>query len=210
MAEDEANATQQQKQQQSSSCDLLMLSLSKFFSVRANIERAMPIIEGKSEISLRLIDWFITNYSKKHNTIITKNVNGNVVHLNVFLSYRSQLKSYSKTYFDPFRRRDRVRFFYESETSIDTTIGQLNMFRWILANDVLDYISENKDRIEDDMVSTQKENQKKKLNQDNIKVKVVETDEGIVTTTRKKRNELSKSVMKNMNKQDGCRILQFD
>lgn len=209
MAEDDANATQQQKQQ-NSSCDLLMLSLSKFFSVRTNIERAMPIIEGKSEISLRLIDWFITNYSKKHNTIITKNVNGNVVHLNVFLSYRSQLKSYSKTYFDPFRRRDRVRFFYETENSIDTTIGQLNMFRWILANDVLDYISENKERIEDDMVSTQKENQMKKLNQDNIKVKVVETDDGLVTTTRKKRNELSKSVMKNMNKQDGCRILQFD
>jgi hypothetical protein len=68
----------------------------------------------------------------------------------------------------------------------------------------------HKERIEDDMVSTQKENQMKKLNQDNIKVKVVETDDGLVTTTRKKRNELSKSVMKNMNKQDGCRILQFD
>jgi hypothetical protein len=187
-----------------------MLSLSKFFSIRTNIERAMPIIEGKSDISLRLIDWFITNYSKKHNTIITRCINGNVVHLNVFLSYRSQLKSYSKTYFDPFRRRDRVRFYYETENSIDTTIGQLNMFRWILANDVLNYISDNKAKIEEDMVATQRENQKKKLNQDNIKVKVVETDDGLVTTTRKKRNELSKSVMKNMNKQDGCRILQFD
>ena len=170
----------------------------------------MPIIEGKSDISLRLIDWFITNYSKKHNTIITRVINGNVVHLNIFLSYRSQLKSYSKTYFDPFRRRDRVRFFYEADKSIDTTIGQLNMFRWILANDVLDYIAAYKADIEDDMVATQRENQKRKLNQDNIKVKVVETDAGIVTTTRKKRNELSKSVMKNMNKQDGCRILQFD
>lgn len=193
-----------------SSCDLLMHSLSKFFSLRENIERAMPIIEGKSDISLRLIDWFITNYSKKHNTIITRVINGNVVHLNIFLSYRSQLKSYSKTYFDPFRRRDRVRFFYEADKSIDTTIGQLNMFRWILANDVLDYIAAYKADIEDDMVATQRENQKRKLNQDNIKVKVVETDAGIVTTTRKKRNELSKSVMKNMNKQDGCRILQFD
>ena len=193
-----------------SSCDLLMLSLSKFFSVRENIERAMPIIEGKSEISLRLIDWFITNYSKKHNTIITRNMNGNVVHLNVFLSYRSQLKSYSKTYFDPFRRRDRVRFFYQPERSIDTTIGQLNMFRWILANDVLTHIHDHKEEIEEDMVSTQKENQKKKLNQDNIKVKVVETETGPVTTTRKKRNELSKSIMKNMNKQEGCRVLQFD
>lgn len=192
------------------SSDLLMLSLSKFYAQGDYIHRIMPIINGKSEISLRLIDWFITNYSKKKHTIITKKLNTNVVHLNVFLSYRSQLKSYSKTYFDPFRRRDRIRFYYEDEKYVDTTIGQLNMFRWIIMNDILEYINDHKDVIEQDMVLTQRENQKKKLNKDNLKVKVVETENGKVTTTRKKRNELSKSIMKNMNQLEGSRVLQFD
>jgi hypothetical protein len=174
------------------------------------MNKIIPIIEGKSDISLRLVDWFITNYSKKNNTIITRKISNNIVHLNVYLSYRSQLKSYSKTCFDPFRRRDRIVFQYDENNTIETTIGQLNMFRWILQNDVIDYIAKHRDAIEKDMVQTQKENQKKKLNKDNLKVKVVETENGVVTKTRKKRNELSKSVMKNMNKVQGERTIQFD
>ena len=197
-------------QKGSKSNDLLMLSLSKFYSNKTNIHKIIPIINGESEISLRLIDWFITNYSKKNQTIITKKVNGNVVHLNVYLSYRSQLKSYSKTNFDPFRRRDRITFYYDNRNSIETTIGQLNMFRWILQSDVLEYVDEHKKAIEQDMIKTQKENQDKKLNKDNIKVRVIETEDGTVTKTRKKRNELSKSVLKNMNQLSGRRLIQFD
>ena len=174
------------------------------------VHKIIPIINGESEISLRLIDWFITNYSKKNQTIITKKVNNNVVHLNVYLSYRSQLKSYSKTNFDPFRRRDRITFYYDNRNSIETTIGQLNMFRWILQSDVLEYVDEHKKAIEQDMIKTQKENQDKKLNKDNIKVRVIETEDGTVTKTRKKRNELSKSVLKNMNQLSGRRLIQFD
>jgi len=187
-----------------------MSSLSKFYSTKSNVLKVKPIINGESDISLRLIDWFITNYSKKYSTIITRKVNNNIVHLNVFLSYRSQLKSYSKSYFDPFRRKDRVKFYYDKDNYLETTIGQLNMFRWILVNDILEFVKEHKDDIEADMIATQKENQKRKLNKDNIKVKVIETENGLVTKTRKKRNELSKSVLKNMNKLSGVRTIQFD
>ena len=192
--------------------DLLMASLSKFYAVKSNVLKVKPIINGESEISLRLIDWFITNFSKKNHTIITRKVNNNIIHLNVFLSYRSQLKSYSKSYFDPFRRKDRVKFFYDNDPGayIETTIGQLNMFRWILMNEILDYIKDRKDEIELDMIATQKENQKKKLSKDNMKVRVIETENGTITKTRKKRNELSKSVMRNMNKVAGSRTIQFD
>jgi hypothetical protein len=170
----------------------------------------MPIINGESAISLRLIDWFITNYSKKNHTIITRRVSNNILHLNVYLSYRSQLKSYSKALLDPFRRRDRINFYYDGDKYIETTVAQLNMFRWILQNDILDFIENNKDEIENDMIHTQKENQKKKLNKENIKVRVIETENGTITKTRKKRNELSKSVLKNMNQLDGKRMIQFD
>lgn len=191
--------------------ELLMQSLAKFYSTKSNLQKIIPIINGESDISLRLIDWFITNYSKKNSTIITKKHQNNIVHLNVYLSYRSQLKSYSKTYFDPFRRRDRIIFRYDNnKDSVETTIGQLNMFRWILQSDILEYIQMNKKRIEQDMINTQKENQEKKLNKDNIKVRTVETENGVITKTRKKRNELSKSVLKNMNQLAGKRVIRFD
>ena len=77
-------------------------------------------------------------------------------------------------------------------------------------NEILDYIKDRKDEIELDMIATQKENQKKKLSKDNMKVRVIETENGTITKTRKKRNELSKSVMRNMNKVAGSRTIQFD
>lgn len=193
----------------SNSKDLLMLSLSKFYT-RTIVSRILPIIEGESNISLRLIDWFVTNYSKKYNTVITKQQNNNVIHFNVYLSYRSQLKAYSKQLFDPFRRRDRITFYFDKDSSIETTIGQLNFFRWIISNDILEYISSNLKDIENDMIKVQKDNQTKKNNEENIKVKVVQTDEGVVIHKRKKRIQLSKSSIKNMNLFNGQRTIQFD
>lgn len=188
---------------------LLMVSLAKFYSSKSHMADIAGIIEGESKISLRLIDWFVTNYSKKHSTIITSMVNNNIVHFNVYLSYRSQLKAYSKQQFDPFRRRDRISFYYEKDQFIETTIGQLNFFRWVLQNNILTYIRQHYDEIEQDMVSTQKVNQDKKHNQENIRVKVVQTEKGAVTQTRKKRNELSKSFIKNMNTFTGTHVIDF-
>lgn len=137
--------------------DLLMLSLSTFYSQRNSMARIIPIVDGMSDVSLRLVDWFVTNYAKKNNTILARVVSPlNTVHFNVYLSYRSQLKAYSKQQFDPFRRRDRILFYYEKTKSIETTIGQLNFFRWVLQNDILDYISDNIRHIEADMIRSQK------------------------------------------------------
>lgn len=184
--------------------DLLMVSLAKYYSSKQLIQKIIPIIEGKSEISLRLIDWFVTNYSKKNSTIVTRICDNNVVHFNVFQSYRLQLKAYSKHQFDPFRRRERIKFFFEKDSYIETTIGQLNFFRWILQNGVLDFIAENILSIEQDMISCQKEN--------NIQKRQESTSRSKDTSKvhRKKRNELSKSFVKNMNRFDGSRMISFD
>lgn len=190
--------------------DLLMVSLAKFYSNKSHITDIIGIIEGESKISLRLIDWFVTNFAKKHSTIITKQVNNNVVHFNVYLSYRSQLKAYSKQQFDPFRRRERITFYYEKDKTIETTIGQLNFFRWVIFNDILEYIKVHYEPIENDMIDTQKNNQDKKLCQDNMKVKVIRTENGTITQKRKKRNELSKSFVKNMNMYAGLHTIDFN
>jgi hypothetical protein len=60
------------------------------------------------------------------------------------------------------------------------------------------------------MIKTQKENQKKKNDDDNLKIKEVQTNEGVVVQKRKKRIQLSKSTMKNMNIVTGPRVIHFD
>lgn len=127
---------------------LLMLSISRFFSHEPNMSAVLPYINGSSPISLRMIDWFVTNYARRHNTCLV--LEGGA-HVNVYLSYRTQLKAYSKQQFDPFRRRDRITYYYSRDSCIETTIGQLNFFRWLLQNQVLDYIVENACAIEHDM-----------------------------------------------------------
>jgi hypothetical protein len=190
--------------------DLLMISLSKFYNVKTNINRIIPLVEQKADISLRLVDWFVTNYSKKNNTVITKEKTGNIIHFNVYLSYRNQLKAYSKEKFDPFRRNEHIIFYYDLDKSIETTHGQLNFFRWVIQNDILEYIAEHLEEIETDMLNTQKQNQNKKKDEENIRVKAIQTENGIVYQKRKKRSQLSKSSIKNMNKLDGNRTIKFD
>lgn len=147
--------------------DLLMMALVRFYKQNNNhnMYRIIPIIEGNCTISLRLIDWFVTNFSKKYNTIITrakKNDDG-MEYFNVYISYRQQLKAFSKQQFDPFRRRDRIRFVYDKDNNwVETTIGQLNFFKWVLQNSILDFIVSNVEMIEADMVTTQKMNTKPK------------------------------------------------
>lgn len=192
--------------------ELLLVSLAKFYSNKTYQTIVTPIIDGDAKISLRLIDWFVTNYAKKNATIITKTVDNNVVHFNVYLSYRSQLKAYSKHLFDPFRRRDRIVFYFGKGVGVETTIGQLNFFRWLIQNDVLEYIDNNMEAIESDMLKTQKENSLKRNDEENIKVKVI-TDEKTgetVVQRRKKRSELSKSFANHMNTLVGQHTISFD
>jgi hypothetical protein len=170
--------------------DLLMVSLGRFYSSNNNMQQILPIIQGKSDVSLRLLDWFVTNYSKKYSTIITKaDPTNNVVHFNVYLSYRSQLKAYSKQNFDPFRRRERIKFYYQKDKVVETTIGQLNFFRWIIQNNILEYVQSHIKDIEEDMINTQK----------------VAT----IPAVQKKRLELSQSKLKNMNMFEGKRTISF-
>lgn len=142
---------------------LLLMSLSNFYANKNEMERVAPIIQCKSKISLRLLDWFVTNYAKKKNVYISKALpDGSTSFFNVYLNYRCQLKAYSKQHFDPFRRRDRIEYVYEKDKSVQTTIGQLNFFRWVLQNDVLDYIAEHATDIESDMMKNKTKSKKNK------------------------------------------------
>lgn len=146
--------------------DLLMQSLITFFSNKKNINIILLIIEGKSKISLRLIDWFVTNYCKKNTVRYYINKKGlQKKQIDVHLNYKTQLKSFSKKQFDPFRRDERILFEYnhEKKLTLTTTVGQLNFFRWVIKNNILIYIEKNLKSIEKDMNSVTKKNRIKYL-----------------------------------------------
>jgi len=127
--------------------ELLLHSLQKFFNDE-KIAKILPILNGKSSISLRLLDWFVTNFARIYSTTIIDPF-GKVKF--IYLDYKAQLKAFSKKMFDPFCRRDRIQFPYGKNEKIQTTVGQLNFFRWILQSNILEYLSKNWKMIEDDM-----------------------------------------------------------
>lgn len=129
--------------------DLLMVALSRFFASPNNVNRLLDVLDGKSSVSLRLLDHFVTNYARKHKTTICSFDKTTMVC--VHSNYRSQLKAFSKQQFDPFRRRERIIFEVHNNRTIETTVGQLNFFRWAIEAGVLQYVIDNKAIIESDM-----------------------------------------------------------
>jgi hypothetical protein len=109
-------------------------------------------MHGNDAISLRLVDWFVTNYAKRNNAIAVVGDSP----INIYHSYRAQLETYSKHQFDPFRRHERIRFVYGDDggEAIETTVGQLNFFRWAVDNKIIDYIRLHKPAIERAMVAS--------------------------------------------------------
>ena len=140
--------------------ELLLLSLTDFYKESNNMSRFIKIIDGTSNISLRLIDWYITNYCKNNNEFFycpDMKTLENHGFINIYASYRSQLKAYKKVKFDPFRRRERIEFYYDNDSkSICTTIGQLNFFRWAFEYSILNHIEHNIIRLERLMLTTSK------------------------------------------------------
>ena len=187
---------------------LLYNSLQQYFTDNSMNKKLNKTLDKQDGLSLRLIDWFITNYSKKNNIyyLIYKTSKGNLsLHdkgnvidsqFNVYQSYKSQLKAYSKKKFDPFCRRERL-VFTSLGGSIETTVGQLNFFKWAINNLVIDYIETHKQDIEDDMNDSLK----------SIKLKYdVKNNKG----TRKKRQELSLSASRGLNRNQVSVLLDFN
>ena len=213
--------------------NILLNQLKNFYQIDKNINTLFRILNHnnihknnkENKISLRLIDWFVTNYCKKNKIIIEKKEKNKTNHINIYNSYKSNLKAFSKQLFDPFRRKNELFLNYTSTSKvtftedkflyknnhIKTTIGQLNFFKWIIDNDIYEYIKSHKKVIENDMIISQKENNKKKMNKHNLVIKAVKNKNGIIEqVSRKKRIELSKSVNKNIQFNKQHTILYFD
>jgi hypothetical protein len=170
---------------------LLMKSLTDFYQNPVYIEQIKSIIDQNSVISLRILDWFITNFSKKHRTIIT-NSNGSI---DVYQNYKLQLKSFSKKQFDPFCRKNKIIFYYNDDDYIETSCGQLCFFRWCFDNDILTHVKNNLSTIEQDMKNS-------------LKSKKTSKDDTSSSCT--KRQPLSISASRSVSKQSVKYVVKFD
>jgi hypothetical protein len=139
--------------------ELIIASLQRFYSGRDDLNEIVELLKGTSEVSLRLIDWFVTNFSKAHSTSYILNGQEFVVYMN----YKNQLKAYSKKLFDPFCRRERISFQIPGHDAFLTTVGKLNFFRWAIEKGILDYIKGHQPEIEKEMNAAMREQAKKPL-----------------------------------------------
>ena len=141
--------------------EMVISSLQKFYTSHPEIDKVISYLNGEAPLSLRIIDWFVTKYSRKN--FIRYPLNGQ--EFLVYLSYKGQLKAYSKQYFDPNCRRERIMFKIPNYDQFMTTIGKLNFFRWALESNILQYIEQHEDEIRKgynvylkDLIQTQKNN----------------------------------------------------
>lgn len=183
--------------------DLLMSNLMEFYKKHEHLQKMMKIINGESKISLRIVDWFVTNYAKKYYTVYEIGENVDKTRFKVYNDYKLKLKAYAKRRFDPFCRWERITIPYDEEKSMETTIGQLNFFKWAIENEIVDYIENNYEDIEKDM------NERNSLSK-HRKSDEISLDIGNNGKTRKKREELSVSACKCIKKETVKIIVKFN
>jgi hypothetical protein len=203
--------------------DLLLNNLLKFYDENNNMDYMLRIINGESRISLRIIDWFATNYAKKYFTVYQ--IPNSERRFKVYVDYKLKLKAYSKKRFDPFCRWDRITVPYKDGKYIQTTIGQLNFFKWALENNVINYIEENYANIEKDMNNRNSTSKNKSLHGSAISNSSSDSSNSEINDnesvniscngdannkTRKKREELSISATKSIKKEKVEIVVNFN
>ena len=125
--------------------DILLTSIDKFYIIPENRTTLMELLNKTGGVSLRNLEWFITNYSKKTN-LSYETKNGKM--FSVHCAYKSSLDGYSKKLFDPFCRSS--KFFYTipgTDQKVHTTVAQLNFIKWCIKNNIVDYIHNNHEQL---------------------------------------------------------------
>ena len=110
-----------------------------------------------------------------------------------------RLKAYSKRRFDPFCRWDRITIPYGDDSMIQTTIGQLNFFKWAIENKVIAYITENYKAIENDMNDRNSSTKKRPIKKVDLIIK-----------HGKKREELSVFASRSIKKENIEIVVSFN
>ena len=136
---------------------LLLNSLSNFYQKPKHMDELLKCIHH-SQVSLRLLDFLCTKYAKAKKVVYVPKTGQSI---NLYTSYKDQLKAYSKLRFDPFRRHDRIQF-SNGKQKLETTIAQLNFFKWAIEIKLYDWILQNLPKIEKAMKAEVSEKKSRK------------------------------------------------
>ena len=100
----------------------------------------IPIISGAHAVSIRIMDWYVTNYTLAHGTsyMWTDPKSKESRLFSVHLEYSTTLNSKGRPLFDPFRRGPRVFLSGSNEMVHESTLGQLFFWKWVTRYNVLD------------------------------------------------------------------------
>lgn len=143
--------------------DALLPSINKFYSENPEyFDELRRIIDSTSDLSSRLIDYFVTQYCRENPVFV------GLENINLYNDYSHKMNAYKKKVFDAFRRgeQNRIEFSLKgnSDDTIVTTIGQLNFFKWFFSSGALEYIRDKniRENVMRKMLESYKSNQKKK------------------------------------------------
>lgn len=112
---------------------LLKNSLLEFYKKDNNLDIFVGVLHHQDQLSLRRIERYVSKDALAYNICFIDKA-GYI--FRVYNEYKTQQNAYTKRFFDPFCRYERIRLDYTSG-KLETTIGQLNFFRWAIVNDVL-------------------------------------------------------------------------
>lgn len=123
--------------------NIVMEGLCEYYMESKNIKVIQEILHKESKLTLRVLEWYITVYCKEKES--------NSQH--IYENFKIQLKAYSKKLFDPFCRGDRIILAIDETTQIETTVGQLNFFRFVIENNVIDTYTKQRELVEKSMIT---------------------------------------------------------
>ena len=191
--------------------NLLYPELHNFFIFQKNIYKILPILDRKKNtISLSLIDFFVTNYSKKFNISYKLGKKK----FDVFNEYKSLLKSHSKQLCDPFNRSGKIiQLEYEKDKKLETTYKQLNFLKWVIKNKILNYINDNLEeikKIKKEFIEGKRDDKKKKIKgKGKEKEEIKEKDKKNEEVKGKKKRTLVTKIPKTIDKRTEKVIIKF-
>ena len=168
-------------------------SLKSFYSCGDHLEQLTQVLGKNPPVSLRTIDWLVTNYSKADNRYVTSE--GCLTPTNIYIAYKAAQGSVKKKLMDPFCRRERIMFNNSRGEEFVTTLGQLNFFRWAMKHGILQYAIENAKDIERHMLETT--------------AKPALTTNATNTKKRQKRKELSRAANKSCTRTQIRTVIKF-
>jgi hypothetical protein len=157
----------------------LYTEVDRFFTKKCTpdmIQKMVKIINKDGHISLRLLNWFATKHSATMAALVGEDQDGNVNLFDVKISYRAGLSTHTKEYFDPFRRGKKFDYNYDKRDKdkvVETTLCQLNFFKWMFTHSLLKYVEDNLDDLKNKMgtfnTAEKKKKDAKKLKKEKLK-----------------------------------------